>query len=236
MSERREQSYGWTTRLRDAVRGAARQARPRWRWIWGGWLVSFALCAGYALWLRRGADWNLGLPWERALLLGLDHDRGGIIDAVLLVVPWFGTNFSLLPVAWIAAYVVFKRGRGDLALHVVVTQLGALTLNQLPKFLFDRDRPHLWAHRGQYAQASYPSGHMIASVAILFTFAVLLHRERGWRWPYVVAAAILGISLYSRLYLGVHWPSDVIAGLAMGAVWLAATLKAFPKDSMIDGR
>jgi undecaprenyl-diphosphatase len=69
---------------------------------------------------------------------------------------------------------------------------------------------------------------MVASIATLFTVAIVLHRERGWRWPFAVASAILLISLYSRLYLGVHWPTDVIAGLVMGVVWLGATLAAFP--------
>src|SRR5215210_7503414 len=110
--------------------------------------------------------------------------------------------------------------------------MGTLTLSAVVKALYDRPRPTLWEQRGQFAWASYPSGHAIASVAVLFTIAIILHRIRGWRWPFGVAAAMLIITSYSRLYLGVHWPSDVIAGLLMGLVWLAATLMAFRQVDM----
>jgi undecaprenyl-diphosphatase len=64
-------------------------------------------------------------------------------------------------------------------------------------------------------------------VAVPFTVALLLHRELGWRWPFPAAAALLIVTVYSRLYLGVHWPSDVIVGLMIGMVWLLATYRGF---------
>lgn len=67
---------------------------------------------------------------------------------------------------------------------------------------------------------------MVASISVLLTFARLLHRERGWRWPYPVVGLITIVSLYSRLYLGVHWPTDVIAGLAMGILWLVGSWRS----------
>ena len=60
-----------------------------------------------------------------------------------------------------------------------------------------------------------------------FTIARVLHRERGWRWPYVVSAVMLVVNLYSRLYLGVHWPTDVIGGALLGLAWLLMVAYAF---------
>jgi undecaprenyl-diphosphatase len=62
---------------------------------------------------------------------------------------------------------------------------------------------------------------------VLFTIAIMLHRERGWKWPYVVIGLIAIGSAYSRVYLAVHWPTDVIGGLIVGAVWLWVCYKSF---------
>jgi membrane-associated phospholipid phosphatase len=61
----------------------------------------------------------------------------------------------------------------------------------------------------------------------MFTIALMLYHERGWWWPVVVAACVLVLNLYSRVYLGVHWPTDILGGLLLGVLWLVATQYAF---------
>jgi undecaprenyl-diphosphatase len=149
-------------------------------------------------------------------------------DWLMLGLPWIGTNLTLMPI--IAAFSLWlwrRKGRGELALHLMVVTTGSLILNAAVKAAFDRPRPELWPHRGQYQWASYPSGHAIVGVSVMFTVAVMLYRERGWWWPFVVAACVLILNLYSRLYLGVHWPTDIIGGLLLGVLWLAVTEYAF---------
>lgn len=182
----------------------------------------------FAWLLQVTGDWRVGLPWERTVLLRIDRTVPATVDRVMLLLPWLGTNLTLLPIlAALSLWVWRKRRRGELALQLMVTVVGSLILNAVLKAIYDRPRPELWPHRGQYQWAAYPSGHAIVGVAVFFTIAILLHRERGWRWPYVAAGVMLVINLYSRLYLGVHWPTDVIAGLLLGAVWLAVTMYAF---------
>jgi len=149
------------------------------------------------------------------------------VDQALLILPWFGTNITLLPLSLIFAVWLVRRRLTIFAVHLLVLQVGTLTLSAVLKAFYSRPRPALWEQRGQFAWASYPSGHAIASVAVPFTIAILLWRSRGWRWPFFVAGGMLIVTSYSRLYLGVHWPSDVIAGLIMGMVWLIVTLVAF---------
>ena len=201
-----------------------------------GYLLAVGAGIGFAIALRNAGNWLDGFAWEHDVLLAVNGFRVPfVIDWLLLVLPWFGTNITLLPVILGAAFLLRRSGRSMLALHLVVMQVGAFTMNPLLKDFFDRPRPGLWEMRGQYAWASYPSGHAIASVASLFTIAILLRRELGWGWPFPAAIALIVLTAYSRLYLGVHWPTDVIGGLIMGAIWLAATLIAFrPLDARVD--
>lgn len=216
----------------DAAGRASRTTlgRPRtyWSLIVAGYVTALLAGAAYGSWVRAAGAWDTGRPWEHAVLEALYVPLPAPADAAMLVLPWLGTNLTLIPVLFAAAlWLDRRRGRRDLAVHLIVVELGSYTSNPILKAIFERARPDLWEKRGQFAWASYPSGHAIASVAVLLTIAWLLHRERGWRWPWAAAALLLVVSLYSRVYLGVHWPSDVIGGVLVGAVWLGATVAAY---------
>jgi undecaprenyl-diphosphatase len=171
-------------------------------------------------------------------MLSLDRQVPRAIDLVMLGLPWLGTNLTLLPIiAAFSTWLWLKKGRRDLAAHLMIVTVGSLIMNAVLKGVFDRARPDLWPHRGQYQWASYPSGHAIVGVSVIFTVALILYREREWRWPLLAAAALLITNLYSRLYLGVHWPTDLIGGLILGALWLGVTQYAFaPFRQAIQGR
>lgn len=195
---------------------------------------AFALLTGmaFALWLRSHGDWTHGLAWERALLRAVHVELPNWLDAILLVMPWLGTNITLVPLVLIAVlWLAVRRKLYHEAVYLAVTQVGSSTLNPLIKFLYERPRPDIIPRRGWYDWAAYPSGHAIASVAVITTMCIVLHRVKGWKWPYYVAAPMLIVSLFSRIYLGVHWPTDVIGGVLIGAVWLAFTYFAFREDT-----
>ena len=211
-----------------ASRTTVASAGEYWKWIVVGYLAAAGVGAGYGALVRAGGSWETGAAWERALLLALHVELPPALDAAMLVLPWLGTNVTLIPLLFAAALWLDRaRGRRDLAVHLLVVELGSYTVNPLLKAVFSRDRPDLWEKRGQFAWSSYPSGHAIASVAVLLAVAWLLHRERGWRWPWAVAALLMTVSLYSRVYLGVHWPTDVLGGALVGLVWLLATIVAY---------
>lgn len=202
----------------------------RWSWLALGFVTAMLTGIAIARYLQSGGhDWGRGLEWERALMMQVHSNQlPQIVDWLILVVPWLGTNWTLAPLVIAPSIWLWRKARRrTLALHLLVVLVGSSFLNFALKFLYDRPRPDLWERRGQFQYASYPSGHAISSVAVLLTIALLLHRFKGWRWPYLAAASILGFSLYSRMYLGVHWPTDVIAGYLMGTIWLAASMVAF---------
>lgn len=205
-----------------------RDRRWTWSWVAGGYIAALLVGILFAQVVRGTGHWDQGLDWEREFLLRTHVRWPEAIDALFLVLPWLGTNITLIPiVAGVSLWLFVKRKRPDLALHLITVQLGSFTLNPVLKAIFDRPRPDLFELRGQFAWAAFPSGHAIASVSVLLTAAILLRKERGWRWPLPTAILLLLFSLYSRLYLGVHWPTDIIGGVLIGLVWLAVTYIAF---------
>jgi undecaprenyl-diphosphatase len=189
-------------------------------WVMGG-------AFGYAI--RKAGIWDVGTPWERAMLRWFHAQQlPGWLDAVVLQIPLTGTNLTILPAILVIGWWLWKRARRPVeALQLFVVSIGSLSLNPTMKYMLGRDRPDLFPRRGMYNWASYPSGHSILTVALYFTAALMLYRERGWRWPFVVAALVFLANAYSRLYLAVHWPTDIVGGLLIGLVWLIGTWRAF---------
>jgi undecaprenyl-diphosphatase len=112
------------------------------------------------------------------------------------------------------------------AWFVLVAILGGLLLTLLLKSGFDRPRPDLVSHGSMVYTSSFPSGHSMLSAVVYLTGGALLavvHNARRVR-VYVIGCSVLATLLVgaSRVYLGVHWPSDVLAGWAAGAAWAAA--------------
>jgi undecaprenyl-diphosphatase len=205
-----------------------RWSRQRWTVCVAGFLGCFLFGVGFAHLVQRGGDWTHGLPWERALLVRLHHPLPTVLDRAVSITAWAGTNITLIPVvALTAGWLWMKKRRRHLAIQLFVAQLGSYLLNPSLKTLFERPRPDLFERRGWYGWSSYPSGHAIASIAVLMTLALVLHEVKGWRWTYPVAAIVMLMSIYSRLYLAVHWPTDVFAGAIMGTAWMAVTTWAF---------
>jgi undecaprenyl-diphosphatase len=198
-------------------------------------VLCFLVGLAFATYVRSFGDWNHGLAWERAVMYRIHRPLPRAIDALFLIFPWFGTNITLIPaVAVMVWWLWAKCRRRHLAVQLAVVQIGSYLLNPSLKAMFERDRPALFQRRGWYGFSSYPSGHAIASISVLLTVAVILHRVTGRRWPYYAAAPIMCMSIYSRMYLGVHWPTDIIAGAIVGLVWLAVTMYAFRETAEAD--
>ncbi len=114
-------------------------------------------------------------------------------------------------------------GKWSDALLVLAAVGGGAALSTLLKLAFQRPRPDIVPHAVQVYTASFPSGHAMLSAVTYLTLGALLVRMQARRSvkAYVLTLAILTTLLVgvSRMYLGVHWPTDVLAGWCIGAAW-----------------
>jgi len=132
------------------------------------------------------------------------------------------TGVLALMVLTIAGFLAMTR-KGYAALFVLAAVMGGTLLSQTLKFAYARPRPELVPHGAEVYTASFPSGHSMMSAVVYLTLGALLARtqtDRAVKAYVLVVAVILTVLVgVSRVYLGVHWPTDVLAGWALGGVW-----------------
>lgn len=125
----------------------------------------------------------------------------------------------------VVGFLVLTRKR-RFALMVALSVTAGMGLSSLLKYVFARPRPDLVAHATEVYTHSFPSGHAMLSAVVYLTLGALLARSRAESHVKIYLLSVAGLLTLmvgiSRVYLGVHWPSDVLAGWAIGAAWAVA--------------
>lgn len=180
--------------------------------------LASAVMAGETLAFDKYVMGALRDPADSSLPIGPRWFRSAMVD----LTAWGDTSSLTVLTAIVAGYLLVIR-RGATAGFLVAAVAGGALMGRLLKAIFDRPRPDIVTHLVEVNSASFPSGHAMNSAVVFLTLGVLLSRIHSGRRvrAYVLTVAIL-LTLtigFSRVYLGVHWPSDVIAGWMVGAVW-----------------
>lgn len=153
-------------------------------------------------------------------------------DRAFLLISALGYGYGVLPAELVLVVVLAVKRRVRESVFAFMAFGGSLLLNTAAKQSFARDRPSLWESIDPHSTYSFPSGHAMAS-ATFVGVVVLLTWHTRWRWPVLVLglpfAALVG---YSRVYLGMHFPSDVLAGWAAASVWTVAVYLAVFRISL----
>jgi len=123
---------------------------------------------------------------------------------------------------FVVGYLLIVRKYGAMWL-VLIAVAGGMLISTVLKYFIDRPRPHIGEHLSHVYTQSFPSGHSMMSVVVYLTLGSLLAR---FVKPLIVKAYFIGAALFisffvgiSRVYMGVHWPTDVLAGWTAGLVW-----------------
>ena len=164
--------------------------------------------------------------WDVNFARWLAGERDGIGTDLARVVTVVGSPAFVLALCAVVCLVLYRRGRVADAIFLPLVLGGAELLNLILKLSFHRQRPEFaFVNLETY---SYPSGHAMISVAGYGALVYLLWGRLGsWRARALVtggATVLVGLICFSRLYLGVHYLSDVLAGIAGGFFWLAVAV------------
>lgn len=208
------------------------------RFVWGGTMVATGLVmlilgGGVVGWIFSTIDDDRGFARfdESAAEWGSDHATAFSTD-VLRGVTYLGETWILLglvTIVGLAAIARFPGRRWSVLAFLWTVVAGVSLVNNALKWMVERERPvidHLVGSGG----SSFPSGHTAAAAAAWAAIAIAVSRRmpaRGRRWAMAVAVAIGVMVAASRVLLGVHWVTDVVAGLIVGWTWTFLVALAF---------
>ncbi|MEC4813147.1 MAG: phosphatase PAP2 family protein [Scytonema sp. PMC 1069.18] len=181
-----------------------------------GVVSSLVFCTG--LLYRYGLD-------ER-ILLSIQKLHTPLLDRIMIGITTLGEPTVLLSMCLgLGTGLAYYQRRSEVN-TLAIAALGAIGLNYVLKEIFGRARPALWNWIVDVGHHSFPSGHAMMSMVIYGFIGYILGQEfPRWRKQIYALTTILILAIgFSRLYLGVHWPTDVIAGYATGLVWLIACM------------
>ncbi len=168
--------------------------------------------------------------FDRAILLSLRNPANlsdpigpPVVEEAMRDLTALGSGVVLCIITVSVAGLLGLRGQKHLALFLLAAVAGGALLSMLLKDVFHRTRPDLVPHLVRVSSSSFPSGHAMLSATVYLTIGALAarsYRQRALK-VYVIALSVVLTVLVgiSRVYLGVHWPTDVLGGWTAGAVW-----------------
>jgi undecaprenyl-diphosphatase len=202
--------------------------------------IADRLTVAAAVWLAAGLAVSAFVVWafaeladeivegesrrfDRAVLLWLHSHFPEWLDGPMRLVTALGYYWVVLPVLAVSVLVFYLKGWRLSAVLLSVSTVGSFLLTTFLKGVFERSRPELFDSGYAASFYSFPSGHATIAVGFYGTLTLILaYRLHGYaRWLVVACGVSLVLLIgFSRLYLGVHYPTDVLAGFLAAPLWL----------------
>jgi len=161
---------------------------------------------------------------DDAILQTINGFSTSVWDTFFVIVTQLGGVIGIITLTLGLLAVLILRHKRRAAFVLALTVGGAALLNLILKLVFERSRPDLWEQLIVETSYSFPSGHAMLSAALGLVVIYIFWATR-YRWPVAVAASLYVIVIgLSRLYLGVHYPTDIVAGWLVSGAWLVAVV------------
>ena len=190
--------------------------------------VSLGAIGGFAA-LATAVLHERNVGFDQRLVGFVGRRRRPVGNAAALALTFLGGPVGASGVALGA--LTLTRRRPLLAAQVSIGAVGGLIAEFVMKRFFLRKRPTVLSHLERVQSSSFPSGHSMAAASLYLTLAFVAGRHRrlhGHRGALLGGAgALASVIGATRVYLGVHWPTDVIGGLSLGTAWACATEAVF---------
>ena len=194
-----------------------------------GILLSF-LSMGAFLYITDGVMDLETRDWDFNMMLAIQKTHTPFLDILMKSFSNLGGPIVLIGIL-VGLTIKFWIRRQRIELFgLLVSAIGGTLLNLLIKAAFNRDRPQMWAMiHDDLNTSSYPSGHVTIGLVIYGFCGYLLARYfPRWRGLIYLGTLLLMLAIgWSRMYVGLHWPTDVLAGYATGFAWLNASILSF---------
>jgi undecaprenyl-diphosphatase len=168
---------------------------------------------------------------DQAIHTWVGHERQAAMTILLATATTMGGPVAGAAIVAVVAAALLVKNERALAIFLVVTAAAGALLNTGLKMIFARARPDLTAALAAAGSYSFPSGHAMASFIIFGALAYIAVRQ-PWSWATKSAALAIALTVVvlvgvSRVYLGVHWASDIAGAWTAGSVWLTSAVVAF---------
>jgi undecaprenyl-diphosphatase len=188
-----------------------------------GLAVVTLAAAGFAL-IARAVVEGQTQRFDNAILRWMGDNGTPFLDVWTLELTALGARIVVYMVVLVASAFLWQSRHHYSAAMLWVAVIGAGLINSVLKISFNRPRPDVFPWRTQHVGlASFPSGHAMTSIVVYGTLAFLIARLAPTKWQrrlvWAVAMLVVAVVGLSRLYLGVHYPSDVLAGFVIGGAW-----------------
>ena len=160
--------------------------------------------------------------FDKTILLWIHSLANPTLDRIMLGITRLGDPITVGIIAGVTLTILWWRRYRTEAIIFIINCIGGVVLSDGLKLAFSKSRPQLWDSLISEETYSYPSGHALGSM-VLYGFLANLLADRYPQFAmiiYILATIIIGAIGFSRLYLGVHWPTDVIAGYGVGFLWI----------------
>ncbi|MBH8563520.1 phosphatase PAP2 family protein [Nostoc sp. CENA67] len=162
---------------------------------------------------------QVGFPWDVPILLAVHSRAKPELDVLAVMLAKFGSFWTALPILSAIAVILLLRKRWRSLAYLLTTSLGSAVINRTAKELMHRVRPHLWQSSAPEFDFAFPSGHAMTSMTLVVILLILTWAS-SWRWLLLIFGSLYVIAVgWCRLYLGVHFPSDILAGWMVALAW-----------------
>ena len=185
-------------------------------------LLSIFLYLGFLV--RNSSE---GVLFDVSILNLIHNSSNPVLLSIMKFISFIGSETFLFPAIGIIIIYTFIKKKYFVTKILLANTLGSWILNYILKWVFQRTRPFDYALVTQ-GGLSYPSGHSMVTMSMYLTIAYLLSRNLAdvkKRNIYVIASIFIVLMGISRMYLGVHWPTDIIGGYIMGYLLFITSIK-----------
>lgn len=163
-----------------------------------------------------------GFPWDEPVLRAIHETATPQLDTFAAIFTKLGVFWGVFPVATLISLLLLYLRRWRSLTYLLITLVGNIFINRTAKEFLHRVRPNLWNSVAPELDYGFPSGHSMSSMGLVAALVILTWGTR-WCWLVLLSGSLFAVTIaWTRLYLGVHFPSDILAGWMVSLAWAIA--------------